>query len=278
VETVARQLDAATLRSLIAWVDQFATQSDALKDQLTRAVVAAYAGVDFYSATQVAAASQQAAATSNTSAVYAAGLAAEYLAVVSSLATGDALPAPTLVLPALRNGVDMTAVYERPAKLFRRLRSQGTDPGEAFQQAMRLAGTISEMNMTLAQREAYQQTFQRLEQTAGVTGYRRIVHPELSRTGTCGLCIVASDQKYHTAELLPIHGNCHCTVLPIVGELDPGSGLNNLTLGDFYAAAGDSTFGEDLKKTRFVVNEHGEYGPVLGVEGQHFTGPDDIAA
>jgi hypothetical protein len=29
---------------------------------------------------------------------------------------------------------------------------------------MLLAGTISEMNMTLAQREAYQQTFARLEQ------------------------------------------------------------------------------------------------------------------
>jgi hypothetical protein len=153
------------------------------------------------------------------------------------------------------------------------------DPGEAFQQAMRLAGTISDMNMTLAQREAYQADVRSGSSgPAGVTGYRRIVHPELAKTGTCGLCIVASDNVYHTAQLLPIHGNCNCTVLPIVGEIDPGTGLNNLTLGDFYAAAGDSTFGEDLKKTRFVVNEHGEYGPVLGFEGQHFTGPDDLAA
>jgi hypothetical protein len=75
-----------------------------------------YAGVDFYSAAAGVRRCQQAAATSNTSAVYAAGLAAAYLAVVSSLATGRSLPAPTLVLPALRNGADMTAVYERPAK------------------------------------------------------------------------------------------------------------------------------------------------------------------
>jgi hypothetical protein len=275
---VARQLDARTLRRLIAWVDQFANQSDQLKAQLTAAVVSAYTGVNLYSTTEVSAAAAQASATSNTTAVYAAGLAAEYLAVVSSIATGEALPAPTLALPALRNGVDMAVVYERPAKLFRRLRAQGIEPGAAFQQAMTLAGTISEMNLTLAQREAYQQTFSRLERDAGVTGYRRVVHPELSRTGTCGLCIVASDQVYHSAELLPIHGNCHCTVLPIVGELDPGSGLNNMTLGDFYAAAGDSTFGADLKKTRFVVNEHGEYGPVLSFEGHHFTGPDELAA
>jgi hypothetical protein len=58
-----------------------------------------------------------------------------------------------------------------------------------------------------------------------------------------------------------------------------------MTLGDFYGAAGpfagpgstDSTHAFDLKRVRVVINDHGEYGPVLGVEGQHFLGPDDIA-
>jgi hypothetical protein len=55
-----------------------------------------------------------------------------------------------------------------------------------------------------------------------------------------------------------------------------------MTLGDFYAAAarpggrGPSTSGDDLKKIRVTVNEHGEYGPVLTYTGQKFTGPDDI--
>lgn len=268
---------AAYLRRLLQWVDRFAGQTDAQKAQLEKAIIAMYAGVDFYSAAEVSAAAQQAATTSNAAALTQAGLAAEYVAVVSSLVTGDALPTPVLALPALRNGADMEQVFTRPAKLYRRLRSQGLDETTAFQRAMSYAGGISRMNMTLAQREAYQQSFQRLEQQAGITGYRRVVHPELAKTGSCGLCIVASDQKYHTAQLMPIHDDCNCTVLPIVGTLDPGTGLNNLSLGDYYAAAGDSTFGADLKKTRYVVNEHGEYGPVLSVKGQKFTGPEDLS-
>jgi hypothetical protein len=268
----------SNVRDLLRWVDRFSNQSEDLKRSLIQAILAMYVGVDFYSDAEVTAAAQQAAAASNAQALRQAGLAAAYVSLVTSLVSGDNLPTPTLVLPALRNGADMTDVFSRPAKLFRRLRSQGTSPDDAFGQAMHLAAQISTMNMTLAQREAYQATFAKLEQRVGITGYRRIVHPELAKTGSCGLCIVASDQIYHTAFLLPIHGNCNCTVLPVVGEIDPGSSLNNLTLGDFYAAAGDSTHAHDLKRVRVVVNEHGEYGPVLGVEGQHFTGPGDLAA
>ena len=274
------------VRDLLRWVDQFAGHSEALKQQLSQAVIAMYAGVNFYSTTEVSAAAQQAAAASQTQTLQQAGLAAQYVAFVTSLIAGENLPAPTLVLPALRNGADMTDVFSRPAKLFRRLRSQGVDPAEAFRQAMVLAATISDMNMTLAQREAYQATFARLGDRVGITGYRRIVHPELAKTGSCGLCIVASDQVYHSAFLLPIHGNCNCTVLPIIGEIDPGNSLNNLTLGDFYGAAGpfagpgetESTHGHDLKRVKVLVQEHGEYGPVLTIAGQHFTGPDDLAA
>lgn len=266
----------SSVRDLLRWVEQFSNQSETIKQNLVRAILAMYAGVDFYSDAAVTAAAQQAATTSNTAALQQAGLASAYVAFVTSLMSGENLPAPALALPALRNGADMTDVFSRPAKLFRRLRSQGTDPENAFKQAMTLASTISEMNMTLAQREAYQATFANLEQRVGITGYRRIVHPELAKTGSCGLCIVATDQVYHTAFLLPIHGNCNCTVLPVIGEVDPGNSLNNLSLGDFYAAAGDTTHGHDLKKVRVVVNEHGEYGPVLGVEGQHFTSPEDL--
>jgi hypothetical protein len=275
----------AKVRDLLRWVEQFAAHSDALKQQLSQAIIAMYAGVNFYSAAEVSAAAQQATAASNTQALVQAGLAAQYVAFVSSLITGENLPTPALVLPALRAGVDMTDVFSRPAKLFRRLRSEGIDPAEAFRRAMLLAGQISDMNMTLAQREAYQATFARLEQQVGITGYRRIVHPELAKTGSCGLCIVASDQVYHTSFLMPIHERCNCTVLPIIGEIDPGNSLNNLTLGDFYGAAGpfsgspgteESTHGHHLKRVKVAVQDHGEYGPVLTILGQQFTGPDDL--
>jgi hypothetical protein len=284
---VLRVASSSNVRDLLRWVDRFSNQSEALKKRLEQAILAMYVGVDFYSATEVSAAAQQAAATSNTAALQQAGLAAAYVATVSGLISGENLSAPTLALPALRNGADMTDVFSRPAKLFRRLRSEGKTPDAAFRQSMQLASTISQMNMTLAQRGAYQATFARLESRVGITGYRRIVHPELAKTGSCGLCIVASDQVYHSSFLLPIHGNCNCTVLPIIGEIDPGNSLNNLTLGDFYGAAAAfnsspglkaSTLDSDLKRVKVAVHEHGEYGPVLTFAGQHFTGPDDLAA
>lgn len=268
-------MDPQQLADLLRWVDQFAGASEQLRNQLSAAVIATYAGRNFYAAAEVAAAAQAAAAASNTQTAYAAGLASQYVAVTSSLIAGEALPAPTLVLPALRNGVPMETVYARPAKLFRRLRAQSVDPATAFERSMAYATQITHTNVLLAQREAYQQTLERLERAAGVTGYRRVVHPEIARTGSCGLCIVASDQVYHSSQLLPIHGGCNCTILPIVGALDPGSSLNNKTLTDFYTQAGGN-LSEQLKKTRVTVNNHGEYGPVLTYKGQKFTGPDDI--
>lgn len=277
-------MDSQQLRELQTWVEQFSNASEALRRQLIAIIVAMYAGKNLYSTAAVAATAQEAAAASNSNTTIAAGLAAEYATTTTALMAGESLPTPRLVLAPIRNGADMTKVYARPAKLFRRLKSEGVPTQEAFTRAMQLASSITDMNVTLAQREAYQQTFSKLAQRAGVTGYRRVIHPELAKTGTCGLCIAASDQVYHVADLMPIHNNCNCTVAPIIGSQDPGSGLNQLGLAasheqalkTLYAMAGGSTHGHDLK--RVVVNQHGEYGPVLGIQGQRFLGPFDVAA
>lgn len=268
-------MDKATLAELTRWVDQFAAHSEALKTQLEKVILALYAGQNFYDAAAVAQIGTQAANTSNAQAVIAAGLAAQYVATTTGIITGDPVSAPNLILAALRNGADMAKVYERPAKLFRRLRAQGVSPEDAFARAMQLASAITDTNMTLAQRAAYTGALEKLQGSAGITGFRRILHPELSRTGSCGLCIVASDNVYKVSQLMPLHNLCKCTVLPIIGSLDPGNSLNNLTLADLYAAAG-STHGHDLKNTKVVVRQHGEYGPVLVFKGQQFTSLDDL--
>jgi hypothetical protein len=265
-----------TLAELTQWVDRFAAHSEQLKGDLEKLVLALYAGQNFYDAAAVTSIGAQAANSSNAQAVIAAGLAAQYVATTTGIITGHPVQTPTLVLAALRNGADMAKVYERPVKLFRRLRARGVSPADAFARAMQLASAITDTNMTLAQRAAYTAALERLQGDAGITGYRRILHPELSRTGSCGLCIVASDQVYKTSELMPLHNLCKCTVLPIIGALDPGSSLNNLTLADLYAAAGDSTHAHDLKRVKVTVRQHGEYGPVLVIAGQQFTGLDDL--
>lgn len=270
------------LRQIQAWVDRHAEARDELDARSIAMILALYAGVNFYDRLAVDAAAEAAADASNTAALLASGLMAQYLASVTSTLADESLPAPSVLIGAIRNGADMRQVFQRPAKLFRRQVAKGVDPAEAYRQAMALAATLVEGNNTLAMRLAAQLTLAELGKSVDITGYRRVVHPELSRSGSCGLCIVASDKVYKKAALMPIHGHCACSVLPIIGARggagDPGNSLNALSLGDLYELAGDSTSGADLKKVRVKVVEHGEMGPTLVVDGQKFTGPDDIAA
>ncbi len=101
-----------------------------------------------------------------------------------------------------------------------------------------------------------------------VTGFRRVVHPELAKSGySCGLCIVASTMRYTRRDLLPIHSGCNCETCEIYMidgvEFDPGEQINMEDLAVFYREAGDSTFGWDLKRGRYQVIDHPEYGPTL---------------
>lgn len=102
-----------------------------------------------------------------------------------------------------------------------------------------------------------------------IIGYRRVIHPEFSKTGTCGLCVVASSRFYTKAELMPLHGSCKCTISPITATQDLGTKLNKDDLAKIYKAAG-STYAEDLKKIIVQINEHGELGPILTRKGNHF--------
>lgn len=98
---------------------------------------------------------------------------------------------------------------------------------------------------------------------SGVHKYRRVIHPELSKTGTCGLCAVAATNVFGTADLLPMHNNCKCTVAPITAGNDPGLQLNRKDLDSIYKAANNSTDAADLKQIRVQVVNHSELGPIL---------------
>lgn len=118
---------------------------------------------------------------------------------------------------------------------------------------------------------------------------RRILEGESS----CGLCIVASTQRYHPGKLLPIHGGCDCGQEFVYSDEDPGQIIDLDTLqnvhdrieqrfGDSSAGArripgavdaqGRALFYRDV----LITHEHGELGPVLGVRGADFTGPSDL--
>lgn len=160
---------------------------------------------------------------------------------------------------------DWARQYGKPVEshLRKHLNRASADPATLARQ--RIEKLIDD-NLMLAQRLGEQEVIAKAADldnpTVKVTGYRRVVHPELSRGGSCGMCIVASDRIYKTTELKPIHSNCKCTVAPVTADNDPGNSLNKQDLGQFYKEAGGNSAAH-LKRTRYQVDEHGELGAVL---------------
>jgi len=164
---------------------------------------------------------------------------------------------------------DMTtaAVFQRAAQTYRWVISQGGT--DADQQSVLRMNVLIDDNLMLAQRLAQQQVLAATDEPVDldrakvkVIGYRRVIHPELSRGGTCGMCIAASDRIYKIGTLLPIHDNCKCTIAAVTEDYDPADELNAVDLNQLYKDAG-GTGNALLKRTRYQVGEHGELGPVL---------------
>ena len=179
----------------------------------------------------------------------------------------EARDVPAVLNTYPRSNATGSEVYRRPVDEFIwRRRNGGTleESREAFEQRLR---EVAEADMRAAEREEVENV---LTRALEVIGYRRIIHPELSKSGSCGLCIVASAQLYRTDELMPLHGgSCNCGVMAVTKTDDPGLRINDDDLKSIYAAAG-STAADDLVNTRIKINDHGELGPVLVKQGDHF--------
>jgi hypothetical protein len=176
----------------------------------------------------------------------------------------------------LRRGVLSGEVYGRLADSYRYLRSTGVEESEAASRVSHRATVMVDTDNFLAFRAQVEKSFAPHKE---ILGYRRVVHPEQSRDGSCGLCIVASDRVYSRGNLLDMHVGCKCTVLPITrvaGVIsDPGADLNRDDLNAIYAAAGGNTRIK-LKKVRVSYHDHGELGPVIGYRGQRFRSDSDV--
>lgn len=220
------------------------------------------------------------------------------------------LMVPASSEPGLR-GVDFLTEWERPVKTYRYERSTGTPGDAAIAAAVARAQRMADAAESLAMRRAAQrvltvaagldpdaetdaadadfEAFQAslaapdapleppgARQRVRVVGYRRVLHPELSKTGVCGLCLVAADRRYAVAELMPIHALCKCEVAPVVeagGAVeDPGKALNRADLDRVYSAGG-GTDAALLKRVRIRIDEHGELGEVIAPASQRTRTP-----
>lgn len=199
--------------------------------------------------------------------------------MVQMLNDVDAAPQglPDVVDTYERGGTPVVEVYKRPARQVEHTirEAKGTielGPDTIRQTFDERFEQIVEADMLATARDEMQRV---MAESPKVIGYRRVIHPELSETGTCGLCMVAADRFYTVDDLLPIHDRCKCTIAPITKDHDPGMRLNREDLDALYKAAG-GTAGDLLKRIRVSIHEHGELGPILTRQGDHFRSVDDV--
>ena len=198
-------------------------------------------------------------------------------AMVGDMVGGIVRPSGTTPLTggALRGGVDPAEVYARPIRTIWRGLAEGKSLDVALAVARLRLEQITKTDLQLAKDHASRAILSADER---VVGYRRV----LTGSRSCGLCVVATTQRYHREDLMPIHPGCDCGIAPIVGTEDPGQLINEPLLEGTHAAIQDR-FGTSDRSARMpdyrdvlVTHEHGEIGPILSRKGDAFTGPSDL--
>lgn len=205
------------------------------------------------------------------------GLTAAYLAEIETAVQPAAAPAALDVIDlttteALR-GVDGSDVWARPATTVWTEIAHGTSLALAGARGLARAVNLAETNLQLAHTHTVAEATRASKVT---TGFTRV--PRGGRS--CALCLLASTQRYHRGDLMPIHPGCHCAVNPII-DGDPAARVIDAgRLEAVHRTIEEATGRRDLSGAGYrdyvVVHHHGEIGPVLSVRGQHFTGPGDI--
>jgi hypothetical protein len=269
---------AAELAEAYLLVQAYAAAQEQARDEAAAAAEAAWlAFAAWYSTDQVAALAAEMAEISRAAQDIAIGAVEQYVSLVGQMAGGSPTFGRRPVAPEIRGGTDLRLVHRRPAQTYRRAVAMGADREEAFRNAAIRATGLMRSDTALAERAAAHLQLERM----GITQFRRILHPELSRTGSCGLCIAAADNVYSTGDLMPIHPpHCKCTVMPVVGEWDPAVELNAGDIASYAdvaeLAGATGPRGGTTRRDLASVRYHAEYGPYLTNDNHRFRGSDRV--
>lgn len=149
--------------------------------------------------------------------------------------------------PAVRGGLAPEAEWQRPfIDVWTGLKN-GNDWATAVAFGLNRATTLATTDVTLSMRETARQVGQA---DTGIYGFERVPN-----AGACELCEIASTQRYHTDDLMPIHDHCNCGVEPLT---EPTEQVINR---DLYRELKSEA--RDTPNVTVAVTEHGELGPVL---------------
>lgn len=260
---MADPLPTPTERYALLLVDRYGQGRETIWEGLRRFIARLLTGMsaqDLRDAKAQAEAAAKVAAALRTAQRSLGGLTQSYLDETTRL-TGAKVRSRRAQVERDPRGVPAEKEWLRPFDAFLDAIDKGRDEEQARLKMLERAEVMSNDDLAIVMRKDAEDHM--LANGQKVIGYRRVLHPELSTTGACGLCIVASDRLYTSDRLMPLHGRCRCGVIPVTTEWDIGDSLNNLTLADLYEAAGDSGLAEELKKTRYKIVEHSELGPRL---------------
>lgn len=193
-------------------------------------------------------------------------------------------------------GVDPSVVYRRPANTVYSALADGKSVAQAVDSGeVRLLQLIGG-DMQMARRNQARQSFAGSQFSA----YRRV----LSGSENCGLCVVASTQRYWVKDLLPIHPGCDCGIEPLpegdwsgpenqvinselleqthnaisnhIGAYDRGARLPDYRKLQIMQSDDGSVSVSGVGEI-VTVRTHGEYGPTLTWSNQDFTGPRGLS-
>lgn len=162
------------------------------------------------------------------------------------------------LIDQLRNLDDLEAAAEQLAEHRDEIEQRRVSDEDAHGKATERAELLADDDLSLARREGVQAGLRSMK----ATKYRRVIHPELSKSGTCGLCVAASTRVYSVDELMPIHTHCVCEQVEVRAGADYGQQFNEADLKELYEAAG-TTKAEDLSRVRYEVTDSGELGPII---------------
>ena len=190
----------------------------------------------------------------------------------------DTLDVDQVTGQALR-GVDPEIVYRRGGAEVWGALAAGEPLEVAVERGAARLASVTATDLQLAKTHTARQVLGEQPADRRPTGFVRT----LEGTSSCGFCALASTRLYHVEDLLPIHPGCDCDVEPYYGDqtlvvepaqLERVHALARDFFGTSRASGFDRSSGELDYHDFVIVHEHGELGPVLARQGQHFQGPE----
>lgn len=187
-------------------------------------------------------------------------------------------------MKALR-GVSDADVFHRPFASVYAALSEGKSLSAAVSEGRTRLAHVTATGNQLAKTHAARAAISRTK----FTKFQRT----LTGRENCAMCVIASTQRYHRGDLLPIHPGCDCGVKPFETDADYqviDQALLDLTheqatskTGDFDWGARNLGLGKHLDNSKLsdyteliVTRDHGEIGPTLTWRSDKFTGPTDL--